>query len=127
MEKPRGDRNPGYVVQGEWRACLVVPRRRRKKLFAERGRPEGRVHRWQRRGDVPRSVGHILVSWRWRSLVPAGFSPHPAPCDTDGPAGSARWPFSRLGFRSVPRYGAGVGNCRRIARHPPVGRCRPAQ
>ena len=25
----------------------------------------------------------------------------PAPYDTDGPAGSARWPFFRLGFRSV--------------------------
>ena len=52
-------------------------------------------------GIPPGPVGHILVSWRWRSLVPAGFSPHPAPCDIDGPVGSVRWPFSRLGFRSV--------------------------
>ena len=56
---------------------------------------------WGGGGDAPRPVVYILVSWHWRSLVPAGFSPHLAPCDTDGPAGSARWPFSRLGFRGV--------------------------
>ena len=52
-------------------------------------------------GDAPRPVGYILVSWRWRPLVHVGFSPHLAPCDTDGPAGSARWPFSILGIHDV--------------------------
>ena len=65
------------------------------------GGPEGRVHGWYWRGESPSLVKHILVSLHWRSLVPAGFSLHPAPCDTDGPVGSARWPFFRLGFRGV--------------------------
>ena len=91
-----------------------------KNHLRSRGGPEGRVHEWYWLGEAPRPVGHICVSWRWRSLVPAGFSLHPAPCDTDGPAGSTRWPFSRLVF-----HGAGAGSCRRIARHPPAGRCHP--
>ena len=33
------DRSPGYAIQGEWRACPVVPGWRRKKSFAVRGRP----------------------------------------------------------------------------------------
>ena len=59
------------------------------------------VHGWYWRGEAPSSVRHILVSWRWRLLVLVGFPLHPAPCDIDGPARSARWPFSRLGFRDV--------------------------
>ena len=51
--------------------------------------------------EKPPARSSILVSWRGLSLVPAGNSPHPMPCDTDGPAGSVRWPFSRLGFRGV--------------------------
>ena len=62
---------------------------------------ERRVHGWYWRGEAPSLVRHILVSWRWQSLVPAGFSPHPAPCDIDGPAESVRWPFSKLGFCGV--------------------------
>ena len=65
------------------------------------GGPERWVHGWYWPGEAPSSVRHILVSWRGRSLVPAGFSPHPTPCDTDGPAGSARRPFSRMGFHGV--------------------------
>ena len=59
------------------------------------------VHEWYWQGEAPRTVGHKWVSWRRQSLVPVGFSQHPAPCDADGPAGSARWPFSRLGFRGI--------------------------
>ena len=51
------------------------------------GGPEGRVHGWYWRGEAPLPVEHIWVSWRWRFLVPAGFSPHSTPCDTDGQAG----------------------------------------
>ena len=65
------------------------------------GDPEGRVHGWYWRGEAPSPVRHILVNWHWWSLVLAGFSPPPAPCNTDGPAGSERWPFPRLGFRGV--------------------------
>ena len=65
------------------------------------GGPEGWVHRWYWQGEAPRMVVHKWVSWRQRSLVPAGFSPHPAPYDAKGSAGSARWPFSILGFRGV--------------------------
>ena len=54
-------------------------------------------------GRPPSLVGHILVSWRGRSLVPAGLSPHLMPSDTDGPVESARRPFSRMVFRSVQR------------------------
>ena len=34
------DRSPGYAIQGEWRACLVVPERERKKSFAVREQPQ---------------------------------------------------------------------------------------
>ena len=34
-------------------------------------------------GGEPSPVGNILVSWRGRSLVPDGLSPHPTPSDTD--------------------------------------------
>ena len=51
------------------------------------GGPEGRVHGWYWRGEAPLPVEHIWVSWRWRFLVPVGFSPHTVPCDTDGQAG----------------------------------------
>ena len=67
-----------------------------KNHFQSGGGPKGRVHRWYWRGEAPSPVRHILVSWRWGLLVPDGFFPHPAPCDIDGPAGSARCPFSRL-------------------------------
>ena len=49
-------------------------------------------------GEAPRTVGHKRVSWRRQSSVLAEFSPYPVPYDADG---SARWPFSRLGFRGV--------------------------
>ena len=77
------------------------PERRRQKLFAVRGSPERRVQGWYWPGETPSPVGHILVSWRGWSLVSTRFSPHSAPCNTDGLAGSARRPFSRMGFRGV--------------------------
>ena len=51
------------------------------------GGPKRWVHGWYWQGEAPSPIKHILVSWRWRSLVHAGFSPHPTPCNTDGPAG----------------------------------------
>ena len=65
------------------------------------GSPERRVHGQYWWGEAPSPVRHILVSWHWRSLVPAGFSAHLTLCNTDGPVGSARWPFSRLSFYGV--------------------------
>ena len=46
------------------------------------------------------------------------------PCDTNRPAGSARWPLSRVGFCGGLGMvnSAGVGNFRRIAHHPPADR-----
>ena len=103
--KSRGeDHSPEYAVPGEWKACPVVPERRRQTLFAVRGGLERRVHGWYWSGEILSSVGHILVSWRGRSLVPVWFSPHPTPNDTDGTAGSARRPFSRMVFRGVRRW-----------------------
>ena len=55
------DRNPGYAVLGEWRACPVVSGRRMKKSVAERGR-------LQRAG-----------TW----MVLAGGSPQPGQAHTD--------------------------------------------
>ena len=89
------DHSLGYAAQGEWRACLVVPERRCG------GGPERRVHGWYWPGETPSPVRHILVSLSGRSLVPAGFSPHPMPYDIDGPAGSVKRPFSIMGFPGV--------------------------
>ena len=65
------------------------------------GDPEGRVYGWYWRGEAPSPVRHILMSWRWLTLVFVRFCLYSVPCDGDGPAGSARWPLSRLGFHSV--------------------------
>ena len=57
-------------------------------------------------------VRHISMSWCWRSLVPARFPPYPTPCDTNGPAGSARWPFfewASAAFRDGEWCGSGSG------------------
>ena len=98
------------------------PRTAEKKIICgARVAPKGGY--WQ--GEAPSLVRHILVSWRWRPLVPTRFSPHLAPCDTDGPAGSTRWPFFFIGLQRLSgmvNY-VGAGNCRTIARHPLVGRC----
>ena len=45
---------------------------------------------------------HILESWCWRSLVPAGFSPHPMPCNADGPASAAFGDGERRGSGELP-------------------------
>ena len=68
------------------------------------GDPKGRVYGWYWRGEAPSPVRHILMSWLWLTLVSAGFCLYSAPCDADGPTGSARWPLSRLGFRGVRRW-----------------------
>ena len=49
------------------------------------------------------AIRHILGSWCWRSLVPAGFFPHPAPCHTDRTALPTRRPLFRVGFPCVGR------------------------
>ena len=73
-------------------------------------------------------VGHILVGWRGRSLVHAGFSLHPTPCDTDGPAGWRGGLFLEWAsavFRDGER--AGAGSCRRITHHRSVDQYHLAQ
>ena len=34
-----------------------------------------------KRGEAPNPVRHILMSWRWMTLVSSGFCPYSAPCD----------------------------------------------
>ena len=58
------------------------------------GDPVWRVDGWHWRREAPCPVRHILGSWCRRSLILAGFSPRPMPCNTDGPARPTRWPFS---------------------------------
>ena len=48
------------------------------------------VYGWYWPGEAPGWVGHILLSGHGRSLVSAGFSPCPTPCNTDRPTGPAR-------------------------------------
>ena len=45
-------------------------------------------------GNAPSPVGHIGRDRHGLTLVPARLSPGLVPCDTDGPARSARRPFS---------------------------------
>ena len=59
------DRSPGYVVQGEWRACPVVPERRREQSFTARGRPR-KVGTWMALvGEGPRPgqthIGELVL------------------------------------------------------------------
>ena len=68
------------------------------------GGSERRVHVWYWPGETPSLVGHILMSWLGRSLVPAGLSPHLTPSNTNGPARPARRPFLRIVFCGVRRW-----------------------
>ena len=102
MEKPRG----GIVFQdvlsersGEH--ILWSPDSEGSDCLRHGGSPIRRIHEWHLRGDSPCSLKHILGGWCWRSLVPAGFSPRPAPCYADGTAVLTRRPLSRVRFRDV--------------------------
>ena len=86
------------------------------------GGPVRQIHGWHWWGEAPRPVGHILGSWCWRSLVPAGFSPHPTSW-----AGEAAFFSSGLPRRSGMVNSAGAVNCQRIIHHLPVDLHRPAQ
>ena len=109
MEKPRGGGGGGIVVQNmlskeSGKHVLWSPNGGGKDCLRCGGDPKRRVHVWYWLGETPSSVGHILVSWHGQSLVPAGFSPHSTPYDTDGLARSVRRPFSRMGFLGIRRW-----------------------
>ena len=94
MENPRG----GIVIQdmltkGSGKHVLWSPNGGRKDHLRCRGGPEKRVYGWYWPGEALGRVGHILLSGHGRSLVSTRFSPRLTPCNTDGPAGPARWSF----------------------------------
>ena len=107
----------------------MVPERRRKKSFAERGQPRG-AGTWMvlARGRPQPGQAHIgelalaVVGPCW-VLYTSGASRHGW---TDW-IGEVAFFWIRLPRRSGMANGVGVENCRRIACHPPVGRCSPTR
>ena len=104
-----GKATGGIIIQdmltkGSGKHVLRSPNSGCKDHLRCRGSPERRVYSWYWLGEAPGWVRHILLSGHGRSLVSAGFSPCPTPHDSDGPAGSAGRPFSRMGFRCIRRW-----------------------
>ena len=58
------------------------------------GKPVRLIYGLPRRREALCPVRPILGSWGQRLLVLAKLSPHLTPCNTNGPAGPARRPFS---------------------------------